>query len=64
MQNRTFTVDNMEQGILRIIYGLSKKVILADYFGSVIALIQMNTGGYRYANRLVNLLVVHAADVF
>ena len=44
LKERKVNLENIEKGILRIIYGLAKKVILADYFGSVIYKIQDNAG--------------------
>ena len=42
---RKITVARVEQGILKIIYGLSKKIIFADYFGTVVSKIQTNSIG-------------------
>ncbi len=44
LSERNVTLEKVSDGICEIIIGLSKKVIIADYFGSVIALIQRNSG--------------------
>lgn len=41
---RAVSIEKISNGICRIVYGLAKKVILADYFGAVILLIQKNSG--------------------
>lgn len=41
---RSLVLENIVEGINRILIGMSKKVILADTFGSVLAEIQSNVG--------------------
>lgn len=41
---KTVSVEKMSCGICKMVYGFAKKVIIADYFGAVIALIQSNSG--------------------
>ena len=43
-KERQFCVHNISKGLGRVVYGLAKKVIIADYFGSVIGTIQSNSG--------------------
>lgn len=42
--NRNITVEKIKNGIIKIITGLAKKVIIADFFGATINTIQNNAG--------------------
>lgn len=44
LKERNITLEKVSDGIFEIIVGLSKKVIIADYFGSIISLVQKNSG--------------------
>ena len=45
LKDRCITVDRVKDGICKIVIGLAKKVIIADYFGTTLQTIQNNSGG-------------------